>query len=74
MAVDVGQGLARRGDVAARERRPRALNRAVRRRDRRVETVRDSGGRPAEHFGEQQCGALACRQMLQRRDKRERVL
>ena len=66
--------LGRRGrgaEVARRDRRAGALERAVDRRDARVEELRDFGRLPAQDLTEDQHRALARRQMLQGRDERE---
>ena len=59
------------GDVGSVQRRPRALQRAVDRRDARIEQLRHLGGFPVQHLAEDQHRPLARRQVLQRRDERE---
>ena len=53
------------------ERRPRALERAVHRRDTGLEELRDLGRLPAQHLAEDENRALPRRQMLERRDESE---
>jgi hypothetical protein len=49
----------------------RALQGAVDRDGRRVEGLGGFAGREAEHVANNQCGALSCRQVLERRDEGE---
>ena len=64
---------ARASGVTSRrvERRPRPLQRAVHRRDARLEQLRHLGRLPAQHLAEDQHRALARRQVLQRGDERQ---
>ena len=61
----------RRASCARVERRASALERAVDRGDARVEELRDLGRLPAQHLAEDEHGALARRQMLERGDEGE---
>ena len=56
---------------AVGDRRPRALQRAVDRRDARVEQLGGLGGAPAQHLAQDEHRALAGGQVLQRGDERQ---
>ena len=69
----VVERLDRRGlaDRLGRERRPGPLQRAVHRRDGRLEQLRDLFGLPAQDLAQDQHGALLRRQVLERGDERQ---
>ena len=69
LGVDRGRSVG--VEVDGRERGPRALERAVDRGDARVEQLGHLGGLPAQHLAQDQHGALAGRQVLQRGDERQ---